>query len=520
MANYTLDGCPVFVQISAAKVILLSRMPLSAAQLATELNAQLFNDGGVSVTDVTHDSRHAREGSLFAAIRGETADGHRFIPDVMRRGAAGVISEYDPPAGFDGVWLKVKEVRHSLALAASRVNGDPSHQLDLVGVTGTNGKTTTTYLCFALAEAAGQHPAMLTTVEYRIGDTSEEAIRTTPEASDTNRFLRRAVDLGSKMAVMEASSQALDLHRCDGLRFKVAVFSNLTQDHLDYHGTMEAYYDSKKRLFDGRLGARPGSSVINADDGWCRKLIDELRAAGQRVVTTAIDSAADITADGIDVSLIRGTSFTLKTTVGERKITSPLVGRPHVYNMLQATAVALELGYSLDAVEAGLSKCVGAPGRFERVPHDGDFAVVVDYAHTDDALLNTLKTARDLTQGRIITVFGCGGDRDRSKRAPMGRVAAQNSDLVIVTSDNPRNEDPLTIIREIEVGLREGETPYESVPDRRDAITRAIRLAQPNDVVIIAGKGHETYQIVGGNKYHFDDREVAAEALALRAANA
>jgi UDP-N-acetylmuramoyl-L-alanyl-D-glutamate--2,6-diaminopimelate ligase len=495
-------------------------MSLTAQQLAIELNAKLSGDGSVLVSDVTHDSRQARAGSLFVAIKGETADGHRFIPDVMRRGAAGIISEYDPPAEFTGTWIKVSEARHALALAASRVNGDPSHQLDLVGITGTNGKTTTTYLCFALAEAAGQHPAMLTTVEYRIGDTSEEAVRTTPEASDTNRFLRRAVDAGSKMAAMEASSQAIDLHRCDGLRFKVAVFTNLTRDHLDYHHTMENYFDAKKRLFDGRLGDRPGASVLNADDVWCVKLIDELRTADQRVVTTGIDSAADITAANIDVSLIRGTSFTLNTPFGERHITSPLVGRPHVYNMLQATAVALELGYELEAIEKGLSKCVGAPGRFERVPHEGDFAVIVDYAHTDDALLNTLQTARELTTGRIITVIGCGGDRDRSKREPMGRVAAEHSDLIVVTSDNPRNEDPLKIIQEIEVGLKQGDTPYTIVPDRREAITRAIQLAQRNDVVIIAGKGHETYQIVGGNKYHFDDREVASDALTAKAANA
>jgi UDP-N-acetylmuramyl-tripeptide synthetase len=495
-------------------------MSLTAQRLATELNAELFGDGSAVVSDVTHDSRQARAGALFAAIKGETADGHRFVPDVMRRGAAGVISEYDPPVEFTGVWLKVAEARHALAVAASRVNGDPSHQLDLVGITGTNGKTTTTYLCFALAEAAGQRPAMLTTVEYRIGEMSEEAVRTTPEASDTNRFLRRAVDAGCTMAAMEASSQAIDLHRCDGLRFKVAVFTNLTRDHLDYHHTMENYFDAKKRLFDGRLGERPGTSVLNGDDEWCRKLIDELRADGQRVVTTGLRSAADITASNIDVSLIQGTSFTLMTPAGERQITSPLVGKPHVYNMLQATAVALELGYSLEAIEKGLSKCAGAPGRFERVPHEGDFAVVVDYAHTDDALLNTLQTARELTKGRIITVFGCGGDRDRSKRAPMGRVAGEHSDLVVVTSDNPRNEDPLKIIQEIEVGLKQSTTPYTVVPDRREAITRAIALAQPNDVVIIAGKGHETYQIVGGNKYHFDDREVASDALTARAANA
>jgi UDP-N-acetylmuramoyl-L-alanyl-D-glutamate--2,6-diaminopimelate ligase len=503
-------------------------MSLTVQQLATELDAQLFGDGSIVISDVTHDSRQAREGSLFAAIKGETADGHRFIPDVMRRGAAGVISEYDPLAEFTGVWLKVTEARHALAVAASRVNGDPSHQLDLVGITGTNGKTTTTYLCFALAEAAGQTPAMLTTVEYRIAEMSEEAVRTTPEASDTNRFLRRAVDAGCTMAAMEASSQAIDLHRCDGLRFKVAVFTNLTRDHLDYHGTMEAYYDAKKRLFDGRLGEKPGASVINADDEWGQKLAEELRASGQRVIATSLSeppahaggSDPDITAASIDVSLIKGTSFTLRTPAGERQIMSPLVGKPHVYNMLTATGVALELGYSLDQIQTGLSKCVGAPGRFERVPHEGDFAVVVDYAHTDDALLNTLQTARELTTGSIITVFGCGGDRDRSKRAPMGRIAAEYSDLAVVTSDNPRNEDPLKIIQEIEVGLKQGDTPYTVVPDRREAITRAITLARPNDVVIIAGKGHETYQIVGGNKYHFDDREVAADALAAKAANA
>jgi UDP-N-acetylmuramyl-tripeptide synthetase len=440
-------------------------------------------------------------------------DGHRFVEDVMRRGAAGVVSEYDPPAGFEGAWLKVGDAREALARAATVVNGDPSHQLDLVGVTGTNGKTTTTYLCYALGEAAGLKPAMLTTVEYRIGENSEAAVRTTPEASDTNRFLRQAVDAGCGMAAMEASSQALDLHRCDWLRFKVAVFTNLTQDHLDYHGTMENYYDAKKRLFDGRLGEPPAASVVNVDDEWGRKLVNDLRAAGQRVVTYAQDSAADLTAENIDVSLLKGTSFLLKSPKGERQVHSPLVGRPHVYNMLAAAGSAFELGYDLDSVVNGLSKCVGAPGRFERVPHDGDFAVIVDYAHTDDALLNTLRTARPLTEGRIITVFGCGGDRDRTKRIPMGRVAGENSDLVIVTSDNPRTEDPLEIIREVEVGLKELDRDYRSIPDRREAIYAAVSRARAGDVVIIAGKGHENYQIVGNEKYHFDDREVAKEAL-------
>ncbi|HMO82510.1 MAG TPA: UDP-N-acetylmuramoyl-L-alanyl-D-glutamate--2,6-diaminopimelate ligase [Pyrinomonadaceae bacterium] len=481
--------------------------------LSQVVNGILLGDQTLRVSDVTHDSRQAREGTLFAAIKGATVDGHRFIDDVLRRGAVGIISEYDPPAGFSGAWLKVPDARVALAKAASVINGNPSHHLDLVGITGTNGKTTTTYLCFALAEAAGVKPAMLTTVEYRIGDESEEAVRTTPEASDTNRFLRRAVAAGCGFAAMEASSQAIDLHRCDWLWFRIAIFTNLTRDHLDYHGTMESYFDAKKKLFDGRLGDKPGTAVINIDDEWGARLADELSEKGQRVLTFSQELDADLTAENIEVSLLTGTSFLLKTKKGERAITSPLVGRPHVYNMLAASAAALELGYDLDSVAVGLSKCVGAPGRFERVPHDGNFAVVVDYAHTDDALLNTLRTARQLTDGRLITVFGCGGDRDKTKRAPMGRIAGENSDIAIITSDNPRTENPLTIINEVEVGLKETGTEYLAISDRREAIGRAVSLAEEGDVVIIAGKGHETYQIVGAEKFHFDDREVALAAL-------
>jgi UDP-N-acetylmuramoyl-L-alanyl-D-glutamate--2,6-diaminopimelate ligase len=481
--------------------------------IAEQLNAEFSSDSSVIATDVTHDSRQAGAGSLFVAIRGLTMDGHRFVDDVMRRGAAGIISELERPADFTGAWLQVADARAALALAAAVVHGNPSHHLKLIGVTGTNGKTTTTYLIFALAEAAGEKPAMLTTVEYRIGDESTPAVRTTPEASDTQRFLREALDKGSKAAAMEASSQALDLHRCDGLKFRAAIFTNLTQDHLDYHHTMENYFDAKKRLFDGRLGEKPDISVINADDEWGVKLAKELKANGQRVVTYGIDSSADFTAADIEISLVAGTSFTLKTPQGERAMTSPLVGRPHVYNILSASAAALELGYSLDAISEGIEVCVGAPGRFERVPNDEGFAVVVDYAHTDDALDNTLRTARDLAAGRIITVFGCGGDRDKTKRAPMGRAAGKYSDLAIITSDNPRTEDPLKIIAEVEAGVKETATPYKVISDRREAIHFAIKEAKPGDVIIIAGKGHETYQIIGSDKFHFDDREVAKEAL-------
>ncbi|MBA4120865.1 MAG: UDP-N-acetylmuramoyl-L-alanyl-D-glutamate--2,6-diaminopimelate ligase [Acidobacteria bacterium] len=482
-------------------------------QVADALNAEIRTDENAFVSDVTHDSRQAGKGVLFVAVRGLTTDGHRFVEDVMRRGAVGVISEFDAPENFQGAWLKVADARRALAQAAAIINGNPSRDLKLVGITGTNGKTTTTYLVFALAEANGEKGAMLTTVEYRIAEKSELAVRTTPEASDTNRFLRHAIEDDCEMAVMETSSQAIDLNRCDDLQFKVAVFTNLTRDHLDYHLTMENYYSAKKKLFDGSLGEKPASSVVNIDDEYGARLANELKATNQKVVTFAQNNSADLTAENIEVSLIKGTSFVLKTPNGERNITSPLVGKPHVYNMLAATAVALELGYDLDKISDGLKICVGAPGRFERVPHDGDFAVVVDYAHSDDALLNTLKTARELTSGKIITVFGCGGDRDKTKRVPMGEVAGNHSDLVIVTSDNPRTENPLQIISEIEVGLQKTNGQYLVTSDRREAIHQAIAKAKSNDVVLIAGKGHETYQIVGNDKFHFDDREIARESL-------
>ena len=486
---------------------------VTVKDVAQVVNAGFDGENDSVVADVTHDSRQAGTGSLFVAVRGLTLDGHRFVEDVMRRGAVGVISESNKPVDFQGVWLKVSDARAALAQAAAAIYGNPSRDLKLVGITGTNGRTTTTYLVFALAEANGDQAAMLTTVEYRIGENSEPAIRTTPEASDTNKFLRRAVENGCQTAVMETSSQAIDLHRCDALRFQVGVFTNLTRDHLDYHLTMENYFAAKRKLFDGSLGESPKSSVINIDDEYGLKLAVELKANNQKVVTFAQNSAADLTAENIAVSLIKGTTFLLKTPDGERQIISPLVGKPHVYNMLAATATALELGYDLDKIVEGLRTCVGAPGRFERVETNADFAVVVDYAHSDDALLNTLKTARDLTNGRIITVFGCGGDRDKSKRAPMGQVAGEYSDLVIVTSDNPRTENPLQIISEIEKGLRETTCPYLTISDRRDAIHQAIAKAKSNDVVLIAGKGHETYQIVGSDKFHFDDREIAREAL-------
>ncbi|HEV7377954.1 MAG TPA: UDP-N-acetylmuramoyl-L-alanyl-D-glutamate--2,6-diaminopimelate ligase [Pyrinomonadaceae bacterium] len=484
--------------------------------VARVINGKLTGDESREVLDVTHDSRQAREGSLFVAVRGELVDAHGFVEQVMKQGAVGVISELECPLNFNGAWIEVNEVRRAMALAAAEVHDHPSRELQLVGITGTNGKTTTTYLVAAIAESAGEPVAMTTTVEYRVDKERWKAERTTPEATDMQRILRRAVSNGCRVAVMESSSQAIDLHRCDALQYSVVVFTNLTRDHLDYHGTMENYFAAKRRLFDGSLGGTPRVSVINVDDERGVELANDLEGSGTKVVRYALNAKADVWATDVEHSL-EGMRFMLRTPQGTRSLHSPLVGRPHIYNILAATATGLALGYDLDTVARALETCTAAPGRFERVPHDGDFAVVIDYAHTDDALVNVLRTAQDVTRGRIITVFGCGGDRDRSKRAPMGEAAASLSDVVILTSDNPRTEDPLRIFADVETGMRETSKPYEKIADRREAIHRAVMEARTGDLVVIAGKGHEDYQIIGRETFHFDDKEVAREALASRA---
>ena len=494
-------------------------------EVASAIGAQVIGDGSASVTDVTHDSRQVGNGSLFVAVRGELFDAHKFIPQVIEQGAVGVLSELDrtsewrllgesqsgralaPPA-----WIKVDNVRRAMALAAAEVHHHPSRELKLVGITGTNGKTTTAYLVASIPEAAGEPVAMTGTVEYRLGKERKKAGRTTPEATDMQRMLRQAVGIGCQTAVMECSSQAMDFHRCDELEYAVAVFTNLTRDHLDYHKTMENYWYAKQRLFDGRLGSRPKTSVINVDDPYGVELAKRLENEGLRVTRYAVKSNGDITAADPEFTL-NGMQFKLRTPDGEIDFHSPLVGPPHIYNTLAAVASGLALGYGLDVVQKALEKCSGAPGRFERVSHNGDFAVVVDYAHSDDALLNVLRTAREVTKGRIITVFGCGGDRDRSKRAPMGEAAGSLSDVVILTSDNPRTEDPDQILADAEVGIQKTGKPYEKIADRREAIYHAIGQARTNDLVLIAGKGHEDYQIIGREVFHFDDKEVAREAL-------
>jgi UDP-N-acetylmuramoyl-L-alanyl-D-glutamate--2,6-diaminopimelate ligase len=491
----------------------VKNQPVTLKQVAEVTEGELSGDRNLAVTDVSHDSRRTGSGGLFVAVRGGLFDAHKFIPQVMAQGAVGVISELERPADFDGAWLRVKNVRRAMALAAAEVHHHPSRELQLVGITGTNGKTTTAYLIASIPEAAGEPVAMTGTVEYRLGAEHFKADRTTPEATDMQRLLRRAVEIGCKTAVMEASSQAMDFHRCDALEYSVAVFSNLTRDHLDYHKTMENYWYAKQRLFDGRLGTRPRVSVINVDDPYGVQLAERLEKEGLRVVRYAVKANADVTARDPEFSL-DGMRFSLKTPAGERPFRSPLVGPPHIYNTLAAIASGLALGYEFAVITNALEKCTGAPGRFERVPHEGDFAVVVDYAHSDDALLNVLRTAREVTTGKIITVFGCGGDRDPSKRAPMGEAAGSLSDVVILTSDNPRTEDPEKILADVELGIQKTGKPYRKIADRRDAIHRAIAEASTNDLVLIAGKGHEDYQILGREVFHFDDKEVAKEALA------
>ncbi len=496
------------------------RQNTTTGAIAKIIGATLTGDANVEVCDVTHDSREVKKGWLFVAITGAELDAHKFVDAAIAQGASGVVSEQPRPNDFKGAWLQAEDARHALALAAAHVQHYPSRELNLVGITGTNGKTTCAFLITSIVEVAGERAALMGTIEQRIGDAKQKAVRTTPEASDTNRFLRRAVDAKCRVAVMECSSQALDLHRCDRLQFAVAAWTNLTPDHLDYHLTMERYYESKRKLFDNSIGTKPKCAVINLDDEYGRRLRDEISEARIakdeiNIITYAVEQLADVSARDIEISL-RGMNFTLRTPAGERRLHTPLVGRPHVSNILLAAATALALDINLDAVERAIATCTGAPGRFEPVPHGGNFVVIVDYAHTDDALRNVLETARALVEnrdGRVITVFGCGGDRDRTKRRPMGATAARLSDIVIATSDNPRYEDPEQILRDIEQGLTESGKPYEKIVDRRQAIHRAINEARLNDFVIIAGKGHEDYQTIGDMNHHFDDREVAREAM-------
>ena len=479
------------------------------------------------VTSVVYDSRKSSPGSIFVALRGQHADAAEFAPQAVSRGASLVVAEGQRRATVDAPWLTVADARLALAHLADRHFAHPSGQLRIVGITGTNGKTTTAYLMRSIFEAAGMPCGLMGTVVYSIGGEDREATRTTPEAPDVQAMLREMADRSCAAAVMEVSSHALALKRVDAIEFSAAVFTNLTRDHLDFHQDMEEYAAAKRRLFEMLPRDAPG--VVNADD----PRASDFRRAAAQPVTYALRTAGDVMARNVSLTL-SGLAFDAHTPRGVMHLQSPLVGKPNVYNVLAATTTAIALDLPSDAIERGVAKLAGVPGRFQIVSNGGDdMTAVVDYAHTDDALRNLLETARAVAHGRLITVFGCGGDRDRTKRPLMGAVAGRLSDVVVVTSDNPRTEDPAAIIDEILRGMPAAAdrvvqngaprktvrgAEVHTVPDRRAAIDQAIELAQAGDVVVIAGKGHEKYQVIGERTLKFDDVEEARAALARRRA--
>ncbi len=476
------------------------------------------NDLSGLVAGLTHDSRQVRKDFVFVALKGARAEGTAFAAQAIAAGASAIVADGAPPSPVPVPWLVVEDARLALALLADEFHGQPSRSMQVVGITGTNGKTTVGYVIHGLFTAAGIPCGLLGTVTYRIGDRDIEASRTTPEASDLQPMLRQMTDAGCGACVMEVSSHALALRRVDGIRFAAGVFTNLTRDHLDFHSGMDAYFAAKRRLFE--MLPRDAPAVINLDDPRGASLVE---TAG-RPVTYAINRAADVTPGPLSYTL-EGLSFEARTPEGRIRVRSHLVGRPNVHNLLAAIATGLSLGLSLDSIERGIAGLTGVPGRFEVVSTaDDDVTVVIDYAHTDDALRNLLETARPLAPRGLITVFGCGGDRDRTKRPLMGMVAARMSDVVIVTSDNPRSEEPQAIIDEVLRGIpgaaatSDRGTPRQTLTevDRRKAIARAIAGAEAGDLVLIAGKGHERYQEIGGRVLPFDDGEVARAALAER----
>ncbi len=483
-----------------------------------------------AVKALTYDSRRATAGALFVALKGQKADGAAYAVQALSKGAVAVVSESPRPEGVQVPWVVVSNGRRALARLAAAFYGHPSRDLKVVGITGTNGKTTTAYLVAALFDAAGIPCGMLGTIVYRVGAELRDATRTTPEAADIQQMLREMVLQGCGACAMEVSSHALAQYRVDDLQFATGVFTNLTRDHLDFHGDMESYFAAKRRLFDLLPPGAP--AVVNLDDPRGETLLHRAGPA----ITYAVDRPADVYPTRM-VHSLRGMAFEAATRVGPIAVRTRLVGRPNVYNVLAAIGAGIAVGLPVPAIERGLASVEGVPGRFQVVSGEGDdVTVIVDYAHTDDALKNLLETARPLAPERLITVFGAGGDRDRTKRPLMGAVAARLSDLVIITSDNPRGEDPAEIIEEIKRGIvvppdrsrvpeaRDGQakytpprtTPHMAIVDRKLAIERAISLARPGDVVLVAGKGHEKYQVIGDKEVPFDDVSVSRQALARR----
>ena len=451
----------------------------------------------VEIADLAYDARTAGPRSLFFCVPGTRSDGHEFAATAVANGAVALVVER--PLELDVPQLVVQSARAAMAVAADEFFGRPTEELQVAGVTGTNGKTTTAFLLYAILAAAGRRPGLLGTIESRVGGERRPAVRTTPEAIDLQRDFREMLDAGDRSAAVEATSHGSALGRLDRVRFRALVFTNLTQDHLDFHGTLHEYFDAKRRLF---TETRPPAAV-NVGDEHGRLLAEELRGQNE-LVTFGLTDDAELRAEDLELGP-RGARF----RAGGIELETRLRGRFNVENVLGAVAAAQLLEIPDDAIAYGVKELRGVPGRFEAVDEGQPFAVLVDYAHTPDSLENVLRTARDLAQNRVICVFGCGGDRDRGKRPLMGRIATELADLAIVTSDNPRSEDPEAIIAEILTGAGDAEVE----PDRREAIARAVGEAAEGDVVVIAGKGHEQGQQFADRTIPFDDREVARDAL-------
>ncbi|GAB6152437.1 UDP-N-acetylmuramoyl-L-alanyl-D-glutamate--2,6-diaminopimelate ligase [Desulfosporosinus burensis] len=465
-------------------------------------------DSQVIIRGITMDSRHVQPGDLYACVPGFKVDGHDFAASAISSGAVALIVERFLPLNVPQV--KVSNVRQVLGLLAANVYGQPSEQLELVGVTGTNGKTTITYLIEKIGSRQGKKVGIIGTLGSRIDGRDIPGERTTPEAIEVQKLLGEMVAEGVDLAVMEVSSHALALGRVVGCEFDAGIFSNLTQDHLDYHKTMEDYLEAKARLFAHYLKGKKSSpkiSILNGDDP---AFFELSHASAATVVSYGIHNEADYRAENVEVTT-EGVRFQVRFREHSQEIGYATPGFFSVYNAMAAFAWGVERGYDSAAVADALADISGVPGRFESVRLGQPFQVIVDYAHTPDGLENVVRTARDFTKGRLITIFGCGGDRDRSKRPLMGEVASRGSDFLFVTSDNPRSENPDQIIQEILAGVSGVE--YVALSDRREAIWAACRMAKPGDTILIAGKGHETYQIFGTEVHPFDDREVAREAV-------
>lgn len=464
---------------------------------------------GMDVTGLQYDSRRVHGGDLFFAFPGAHVDGAKFARQALENGAVSVVSETAAPEEFAGRWIQVAHGRKALSLACRNLFGAPERDLSIVGITGTNGKTTTAYLVDALLESAGLPTAVLGTIGNLIGATLYKTSNTTPESVDLYGLFRQAREAGESHVAMEVSSHALALARVYAIGFHTAIFTNLTQDHLDFHTDMESYFQAKRLLFQANGAPAPQWAVLNADDPHSRQIEPP---AEVQVITYGFSEEAELRATSVEMGF-EGLNFTATYRGTSFPVHSPLLGHVNVYNILAACGAGISYGLDFDMIARGIAKCKAVPGRFERVDEGQPFLFVVDYAHTDDALRNAITVARTLKPRRIITVFGCGGDRDRAKRPLMGMAAGEMSDYVVLTSDNPRSEDPLNIINDALVGLRRFDTPHSIQADRRRAIQRAVAEARPGDLVLLAGKGHEDYQILREHTINFDDREVAREVL-------